>query len=249
MIVCRLLPYAVADGPHNMAADEVLLEAACAGVASLRFYGWYEPTLSLGYFQSHRVRREDPRLAGLPYVRRPSGGMALVHHHEITYALALPAGPPWLGREPWLRRMHRIIAAALDKLGAAVRPAGPADEGRAGPLCFHHFTAGDLLLGGAKVVGSAQRQVRSKGRAALMQHGGILLAQSPFTPDLPGIRELSGRDLGTRETMGAVRRAFVGDTGWELVPGGWGDGEVGQEGRIEALVEGKYTRAGWYDKR
>ena len=50
-IIVRVLPFAVADGPHNMAADEVLLEGALAGVASLRCYGWTTPTVSLGYFQ------------------------------------------------------------------------------------------------------------------------------------------------------------------------------------------------------
>src|SRR5262245_26411902 len=88
----RLLPYAVADGPHNMAADEALLGSAVAGTASLRFYGWSPPTLSLGYFQPEGVRRRDARLAGLPYVRRPSGGRTLVHDRELTYALALPPG-------------------------------------------------------------------------------------------------------------------------------------------------------------
>src|SRR5262245_51580642 len=104
--VCRLLPYAIADGPHNMAADEVLLEAAIAGVASLRFYGWSEATVSLGYFQPECRRLDDERLARLPFVRRPSGGDALVHHHEVTYALALPPGRPWHAGEPWPRRMH-----------------------------------------------------------------------------------------------------------------------------------------------
>lgn len=51
MTICRHIPYQVADGPHNMAADEVLLESAIAGAASLRFYGWLPATLSLGYFQ------------------------------------------------------------------------------------------------------------------------------------------------------------------------------------------------------
>src|SRR5262245_26530345 len=91
----RLLPYAIADGPHNMAADETLLEGAGRGVASLRFYGWSEATLSLGYFQPARRRFDAERLASLPFVRRPSGGDALVHHHELTCALALPAGRPW----------------------------------------------------------------------------------------------------------------------------------------------------------
>src|SRR5947209_7466749 len=72
MNTVRLLPFAAADGPRNMAADEVLLEAAVGGGASLRFYGWSEPTLSLGYFQPQSVRLSDPRLAGLPWVRRPT---------------------------------------------------------------------------------------------------------------------------------------------------------------------------------
>ena len=71
-LTCRLLPYRVADGPTNMATDEALLEAALAGVATLRFYGWSPPTLSLGYFQSERLRLADPLLAALPFVPRKS---------------------------------------------------------------------------------------------------------------------------------------------------------------------------------
>src|SRR5436190_9111559 len=104
--VCRLLPFAVASGATNMAADEVLLESAAAGVASLRFYGWEQPTLSLGYFQPERLRHQNESLRTLPYVRRPSGGATLVHHHEVTYALALPAAQAWHDGGPWLRRMH-----------------------------------------------------------------------------------------------------------------------------------------------
>ncbi len=122
-LICRLLPHMIADGPRNMAADETLLESAVKGTASLRFYGWSEPALSLGYFQPDQARRQDSILAQLPFVRRPSGGKALVHHHELTYALALPAGSPWQTGETrgvkWIRRMHTILAAALDTLGVA----------------------------------------------------------------------------------------------------------------------------------
>src|SRR5262249_54297242 len=103
----RVLPLETADGPTNMAADEVLLEAAVAGSASLRFYTWSEPTLSLGYFQHEALRHTDASLAGLPWVRRPSGGATLVHHHELTYALALPAGFDWQPKsQSWLCRFH-----------------------------------------------------------------------------------------------------------------------------------------------
>jgi lipoate-protein ligase A len=239
----RLLPYAVADGPHNMAADEVLLEAAVAGVASLRFYGWDTATVSLGYFQPERVRLDDDRLAGLPFVRRPSGGGTLVHHHEITYAFALPPGPPWQTGEPWLTRMHRLIAAALARLGVAARPHAPAgDQSFHGFLCFQHFTAGDLLLGPGKVAGSAQRRQRR----ALLQHGSLLLAASPYAPALPGIRELSGVDLPVADTWAAVCEEWARQTGWALRPADWADAE---RQRLADLAAAKYGSDDWNRKR
>src|SRR5207244_6408467 len=99
-----------------MAADEVLLQAAGAGQLALRFYGWQQATVSLGYFQAAACRRADPLLTTLPYVRRPTGGATLVHHHELTYALALPEQVRRAGSEPWLLYMHGIIAAALKRL-------------------------------------------------------------------------------------------------------------------------------------
>ncbi len=243
MATCRLLPYAVAAGPHNMAADEALLESAAAGVASLRFYGWHEPTVSLGYFQPERLRRADPLLANLPFVRRPSGGSALVHDREVTYTLALPAGAPWQGSVSWLERMHALIAAALERLHVDARAHVPVGDDRfTGVLCFHHFTQGDLLIGPAKVAGSAQRRQRG----ALLQHGAILLAQSPFTPSLPGIAELAGRALGSDEVQAAVAGEFIRDTGWELTAADWTDRE---RQRTEDLTAGKYARDSWNCKR
>src|SRR2546429_99084 len=98
--LCRVLPFESAAGAWQMAADEALLESASlSNVASFRAYAWTEATLSLGYFQPSALRLTDPLLAPLPYVRRASGGATLVHHREVTYALALPAGAPWQTRE------------------------------------------------------------------------------------------------------------------------------------------------------
>src|SRR5829696_8825707 len=122
MSAIRLLPWMTTDGPWNMAADEALLASAAAGVASLRFYGWTEPTLSLGYFQPHAPARSLPALASLAWVRRPSGGLALVHHHEVTYALALPPGAAWQpAGQSWLIRMHEVIHEALLAFGVEAR--------------------------------------------------------------------------------------------------------------------------------
>ena len=231
------------DGPHNMAADEVLLESAVAGMASLRFYGWSAPTVSLGYFQPERMRRADERLARLAYVRRPTGGGALVHHHEVTYALALPANPAWQAKDhgSWLCRMHSIIAGALSSVGVSTATVSQEHPVR-DVLCFHHLTPGDLVLDAAKIVGSAQR----KQRGALLQHGAILLAASPHAPELPGIRELTGRSISAGDIIPDLEKEFAARTGWPLTAVDW---TAAEHRRIEELVRIKYGQVAWNQKR
>jgi lipoate-protein ligase A len=240
---CRLLPYEIADGPANMAADEVLLESAVLSIASLRFYGWSQATVSLGYFQPTSVRLADPLLADRPFVRRPTGGATLLHHYELTYALAVPAGSPWHSATPWLPRMHGIIARALGELGAEVRPhAAAASPAFSGHLCFMHWTPGDLIAGNAKITGSAQR----KQRGALLQHGSILLAQSPCTPMLPGVRELTGNDLAPEAVRSAVLTEFARETSWRIEPATWALAEIE---RRQELVVTRYANDVWNKKR
>jgi lipoyl(octanoyl) transferase len=234
---------AVSVGPVNMALDEALLHSATERRASLRFYGWSEPTVSLGYFQSHARQSEDSLLRDLPFVRRPTGGDALVHQHELTYCLAVPAGRAWQSGAPWLR-MHEVFAAALGDLGVEAVPyrASSEKERFSGFLCFQHFTSGDLLVVGSKVVGSAQR----KTRGAVMQHGGILLASSPFTPQLPGIQELTGQKLEWEDLIAAIVRHMAEMTGWQIESEEWTE----EESRLaEELVRDRYANEGWNRKR
>jgi lipoate-protein ligase A len=227
-----------------MAADETLLEAAAAGTASFRLYAWSQPTLSLGYFQPSAACRAYPRLSELAWVRRPSGGEALVHHHEVTYALALPAGAPWQkSGESWLKRMHGILTETLAAFGVSSRACGDREEKKLGEvLCFLHHTPGDLLMDDAKVAGSAQR----KQRGALMQHGSILLAASKWTPHLRGIRELAGVTLSP-EALGAVlAEQLAKQTGWQMISSEWTPSE---RERIAALAAGKYSQPVWNCKR
>jgi lipoyl(octanoyl) transferase len=244
-LTCRLLPWEIADGPTNMAADDRLVRTAAeAGIASLRFYGWSPATLSLGYFQPAAVRLHDPLLAPLPFVRRPSGGATLVHHREVTYALALPPGTAASGTA-WMARMHGIIASALANLDpvSAIHAAKGGETGRHGDvLCFQQFTAGDLLCAGMKVVGSAQR----KYRRALLQHGSILLATSPHTPALPGLAELIGRRFPAEIVADAVADTFARETGWRLAPAPWSDAE---RRLVAELRCDQYATVAWNERR
>jgi lipoate-protein ligase A len=239
---CRLLPWEVADGPTNMAADEVLVRTAAAhGIASLRFYGWSEATLSLGYFQPARARLTDPLLADLPWVRRPSGGAALVHHHEITYALAVPPGKEWHAGGPWMPRMHGMIARAIAECGVQLLPVTAVDAVKHGEvLCFQQLTPGDLIGDGSKVVGSAQR----KYCGALLQHGSILIRRSHHAPALPGIEDLTACLLPVK--WAAVEHEFWLETNWNLTPATFTDDE---RMAIAALVREKYGTPEWNERR
>lgn len=239
----HLLPYEVADGPRNMAADDVLLQTAVEQhVASLRFYGWSRATVSLGYFEPAASRGANPLLAQLPWVRRPTGGGTLVHHHEVTYALAMPPNPLWRLHQPSILGMHTVIVAALTKLG--VRGLGlhldmqPNSLG----LCFEKHTHGDVLCQQSKVVGSAQR----RHRRALLQHGGILMAQSEHTPSLPGLRELAGVTLTAAQVAAAVSEELSKATAWTVMPGNW---TVDEHRQIDELARTKYAAAAWNEKR
>jgi lipoate-protein ligase A len=246
IIECRLLPDSVGTGATNMAADETMLEAAARGIASLRFYQWAPATLSLGYFQHQHPLLDNAALASLPWVRRLTGGEALVHDQELTYALAIPAGQPFQTKDvrpsAWIDRMHSIIRDGLTTLGVACTPTGINLLPMTSFLCFHHITAPDLLVDGRKVVGSAQRNQRG----ALLQHGGILLAQSAYTPSLPGIKDLTGVDLSFVPLREAILAHFTTQTGWNVVPSNWTPTETA---RIAELAPTKYQQEAWNRKR
>jgi lipoate-protein ligase A len=188
MMPARVLPHETADGITNMALDEALLELAEAGIAVVRTYEWSEPTLSLGYFQSLSVAEQDGRWRGAPIVRRPTGGGALWHHHEVTYALVIPHDHPLARRHTDLyEAVHLAIAEGLRMLGVPARPRGDGQNLSHRPfLCFQDREASDVVVGPVKVVGSAQR----RRAGAVLQHGALLLAHSPTTPELLGLKEL-----------------------------------------------------------
>jgi lipoate-protein ligase A len=192
---CFALPYEEGDGPANMALDEALLEHFIdqRERAYVRVYGWTTPTLSLGYFQSLAEARADERWRSVALVRRASGGGAIWHEHELTYALALRGGHPLARQRTALyRTVHAAIGAILRERGLNVerrqdREAAPPGDGdrRAGRpfLCFSDHDPEDLVCGGFKVVGSAQR----RRAGAILQHGSILLRTSGKTPEHRGI--------------------------------------------------------------
>ena len=169
----------IRDGAWNMAVDEVLYREIENGERkrpSLRVYEWSKPCLSLGYHQKFEAGCDDEfcKRHGIDIVRRPTGGRAVLHADEVTYSVvgSLSDGP-FNGLD--LMDVYLSIAAALEKglarLGLEVavsrRPntLSPASE----DPCFASPSSGEILVGGRKVVGSAQR----RGAKVFLQHGAI----------------------------------------------------------------------------
>jgi lipoate-protein ligase A len=189
------------SGAENMATDEALLERANrSGESFLRLYRWDPPCLSLG---RNEPARERP---GIATVRRPTGGRAVWHEHEVTYAVAAPIIIFGRLRDAY-RAIHEQLAAALRSLGADVtlaadRPTRPLrDRPNA---CFAETVGGEVLAGGRKVIGSAQ--VRRG--AAFLQHGSILLDGSDEMANATTLRHVLGRPVTFEEVATAIVRAW-----------------------------------------
>lgn len=160
-----------------MAADLALLDGVVAGAPpALRLYRWSPPALSLGRFQPDGdLNAAACSRWGVQVVRRPTGGRALLHGGDLTYAVAMPRPTGPAGSVDALyRRVAGALLAGLARLGvdaAIVRDGGPA-----GPACFAGGQGADLRVGERKLCGSAQ--LRRDG--AVLQHGAVLLERLGF---------------------------------------------------------------------
>ena len=214
------------SGWENMAIDSALLDRAeREGKTSLRLYQWDPFCLSFGRHEP-ALRRYDRRrieALGLDTVRRPTGGRAVWHARELTYAVAAPV-ERFGGIRQAYQVIHRMLAEALRNLGigAELAPEGFV-PGPAAGACFAAPVGGEVLVEGRKVIGSAQ--VRQGN--AFLQHGSLLLADDQdlvrqISHDQAGVRPPPappfplGKPVSFEEAAAAVREA-AGSLG-ELTP-------------------------------
>ena len=171
------------DGASNMRIDRRLLlfaERSRRPVTLVRFYGWTEPTVSLGCHQTPELAfaRDYCQARGIPWVHRPTGGRAVFHDHELTYMVTSNDDRHFPLQS--VRRIHRVISSALQaglsRLG--IRPeSAPGDRlldralTRAQKPCFVAPSRHELVQGGRKMVGSAQKKTKH----GFLQHGSIPL--------------------------------------------------------------------------
>ncbi|MFH1861719.1 MAG: biotin/lipoate A/B protein ligase family protein [bacterium] len=184
----RLIQDREHPGQFNMAADLALAKYARIHTEPvLRLYSWTQPTLSLGFHQSIADEvLERCAQVGIAVVRRPTGGRAVLHHHELTYSLSLPLenGATNLARSEILKQIGELFLQVASKLGlnAELVRAGERRNHQIGentqrsPFCYDSLSRYEVQLGGCKWIGSAQRFFPG----VMLQHGSIPLRNSPF---------------------------------------------------------------------
>jgi lipoyl(octanoyl) transferase len=221
-----IFPFTSADGPVNMATDELLLAKAIQGQACFRWYAWEPHTLSLGYFQQHEERNRLPQWRNSPWVRRATGGGAIWHAEEKTYAFALPANiAEQKSPSAWHESLHETMAIVLRQNGidATVLQGQRRKPSELEYLCFTVPQPGDVLLAGRKIIGGAQRLKHG----ALVQHGSVLQPAG---------------DVLQERWLPYMAQTY----GWETIPAMWTETD---EQEIAKLAVEKYRSDTWNAKR
>jgi lipoate-protein ligase A len=263
----RLIDSGYGDAYSNMALDEALLLAGSktGSPPVLRFYGFRPAAVSIGYAQdlTDGVKVSVCRQRGVPIVRRPTGGRAVFHDKELTYSLIAPKD--YFPR-PGILGSYRAIAGGLIQglrnLGIKADLANPRTKQVRGrnrsAACFLASSWYEIVVGGKKLIGSAQRRVGSH----LLQQGSILLAVDYETiadlfPDggrprselvhqararITSLEELLGRPVNIEEIKQGIKQGMMQALNIEFVEGNPTDHE---QSLAHRLYKQKYGTNGW----
>lgn len=180
----RLLQTGDLPPGENMAIDEAVVIAHGEGLVkpTIRFYGWNPPSLSIGYFQKAEREVDFEALAanGIGFVRRPTGGRAVLHDQELTYSVIVSEayeGLPSNITESYRYLSHglmygfRELGLDAEMVSCSVTDKQRKSADAASAACFDSPSWYELVVEGRKIAGSAQQ----RSRGVVLQHGSILL--------------------------------------------------------------------------
>ncbi|WP_206186465.1 lipoate--protein ligase family protein [Thermoflavimicrobium daqui] len=266
----RFIPYQKYTPAWNMAIDEAIMIAHQEGKVppTVRFYGWNPATLSIGYFQKAQkeVDFEELKRYGLGFVRRITGGRAVLHDQELTYSVIVSEDHPLI--PPTVSESYRVISQSLvqgfQNLGMEALMSPPKHQpATSTAACFDSPSDYELVLKGKKVAGSAQ--VRKQG--IVLQHGSILLdmdvdllfsvlrfpservkerLKEAFTKKAVAINQLRSEKVGLEEVITAFRAGFTDGMGLDLIDSTL---TAYEEELAQKLVVEKYNHPDWNLRR
>lgn len=165
------------DAATNMALDECLLNWHSEGKIppTLRFYGWSKPSLTIGQFQKTKktINFDGITKHNADFVRRLTGGSAVLHDDELTYSIVIKESHPQIPQS--VTEAYYILSKGVlegyKELGIDVNYAIPERQmlKDRSAVCFEKTAYYEMIVDGKKISGNAQ--TRKDG--VLLQHGSI----------------------------------------------------------------------------
>ncbi len=266
----RLLVTPPAHGAWNMAVDEMLLEEVdqAESLPCVRLYAWQPACLSIGYAQKFgEIDLERLHQHAWEWTRRPTGGRAILHADELTYSVVASSAEPRVSGSviESYQRLSEALLVALNSLHipAQAHPLSPSLNGQAaGAVCFEVPSNYEIVVGGKKLVGSAQARRKN----GVLQHGSL-----PLSGDLtritqvlyyPGeadrqdaavrllahattLESVLGKRLGWKAVAGSFMDAFSSVLNLDFIQVGLSEFELL---RVERLVQDKYSHPTWLER-
>ena len=220
----RLIINSPGKGPWNMAVDEAILESVANRVKppTLRLYAWNPYCLSLGHAQpTTDVNLQALKTRGWELVRRPTGGKAILHADEITYAIIAPIDEPRVSGTVLesYQRLSKALLTALTFLGVQADSKPKESANRRiplNPICFESPSDYEITSKGKKIIGSAQaRRLHS-----VLQHGSIPLfgdiARITQVLNYNTIAEEKETEINIRRKAGTIKDIINKQISWQV---------------------------------
>ena len=271
----RFLNTGVNTGAMNMAIDEAVLINHAEGLVppTLRFYTWEPSAVTLGYFQSleKEIDIQGCKQVGVDYVRRLTGGRAVLHDRDFTYSVIVVEDNPLIpkGILESYKELSRGIIRGLDLLGVKAEVVALADDTNKGKkkdlsvACFDSPSWYEVVIDGKKIVGSAQ----TRREGVLLQHGSILLnldidklftalktpsekVKERIVKDFPNraisLDTVLGRTVVYEDLIQVMQEGFAEALGIKLLPGELTPQEVQLAKQLE---QEKYASLEWNTRK
>jgi len=267
LMIWRIIPFTHLSASENMAMDEAIFRVNQRKYSppTLRIYSWCPPSISLGYFQKtfNEVDVSACSRYHIDIVRRPTGGKAVLHENDLTYAVIAKEHNPLF--TPDILGTYKIISGCIaDALSELGIHAEMSVDGRTSgddslkAVCFSSPSHYELLVNKRKICGSAQ--IRSRG--VFLQHGSILLDFDPvrtcallvprdgdrerqierLRESVTSVYEHTGAEISMVKICHVLQRSFEKKLGIELVEGGL---TAEEEALMTRLIKDKYSNNKW----
>ncbi len=201
------------DPYFNMAYDESLMDCVDnLDTVFLRFFNFSPVSISIGYHQKTGAWLRELENRGVMWVRRRTGGRAVVHSYDCTYSIIFHKNNPLIGGNvvESYGKISLAFKKAFEFLGIETiikRGASRGEKRQNTKMCFSSISLADLCWGKRKIIGSAQY----RNKDVVLQQGTIMLKKpEEFTINsgMATVKMATGKEIKLHELKNLIIKGF-----------------------------------------